>query len=556
MNKTLAGLRLAGLRSPVLVNPIRSTPSFTSINSFHLSKSFNTFIYERSLFGELSVKNSKFNKFLSQVIRSDSNYDVVGRTLTDHITVYGHLLNIIVMDTSFTHCSTAISNGGAIFFDRKSSAIRIDRCLFQKCNTKKTGGAFYCIVDNATISRTCFDQCIATEAAHAFYICTHIRDQTVNTSQCSISQCASNAKLTGKAAIVTLTGEYRNTFINATRNHALGFTAFYGAIASLSASLSFSNVANSSCVHILRFTELNDSIVLGFCNILGNKASISLIQSSARNNMLNCIFLENQVNSICTGVITYLQMSDCVLDVKYSFHGLAYVRTPGIQFNPQAKPIVLRIEFASGCKILDKNEGTNITDHVTEIIDQIPKNNHKLIDLHQDRLLINIEYPTVRLQEPEIESIPIIQENANKTGQSGRSPKSRGRTTHHSQFIITPFAQPKRLSSSWAKDKRLFAPTEQFSPTDTFIISRTFLPSLQFTASVSPAQSLVPYVLYSAAGFVIFGVLTSFLFLRSSDTGYNLMTPSESADSRVSDYASSTSTTMTITGESSASVVV
>ncbi|EAY00318.1 hypothetical protein TVAG_179890 [Trichomonas vaginalis G3] len=560
MNKTLVSLRIAGMQQPLLVNPLRSLLSYTSIKNFQISKSFSTFLQEKSLGGELSITRSKFNKFLDNVVKVDSNYDFIGVAQAEHQTVYGHNLNIIILESSFTHCSTTQGNGGALFLDRKTLAIRFDRCSFQKCTTKKSGGAFYGIIENLTCTRTCFDSCQATEAGHAYFLCFHKFNDTGNFSQCSFSQCATNTKLIGKSACFLLSGTFRNTLINATKNHALTLSSTFGSISSTNVSISFSLIANSSSNHILRFVELNESLVLGFCNFIGNKASVSLMQSTSRNNIINCVFIDNQVTSICTGLITYLQMTDCVLDVKYSFFGLAYIRTPGIKFDENVQPLPLRMEFASGCRILGEHDGIENEDHVKRIIEQIPENNRKFIDLYIDRMAFTVPHPTPRDKQPvpeeDILTKSVSTQKVTIEPQDEPQPKSRDRSSGRSQFIITPYVGPKRLTSSGMKQPKLFAPTASFSPSDTFYISRTFLPSLQFTASVSPAQSLVPYVLYSAAGFVVFGVLTSFLFLRSSDTGYNLMTPSESADSRISDYASSTSTTVTITGESSASVVV
>ena len=199
------------------------------------------------------------------------------------------------------------------------------------------------------------------------------------------------------------------------------------------------------------------------------------------------------------------------------------------------------------------------------------------IDLYEDRMSFVPSYPSQRTKvesnlDTKPTSPPILKLSKTDVRNKGRiidipdeepaphAPRKRERQQSRSSSfgIVTPFVGGgRRVHDKNTKNvlPHVFTPFASFSPSEIFYKSRTFLPSLQFTASVSSAQSFVPYVLYSAAGFVVFAVLTSFLFLKSTDEGYNLMTPSESADSRISDYASSTSTTVTVTGDSSSIVV-
>jgi len=271
-------------------------------------------------------------------------------------------------------------------------------------------------------------------------------------------------------------------------------------------------------------------------------------------------------------------MSDCVIDKAYSFYGLAYLRTPGMIIAKDAEPHVIHFAFQNGCRILGEKEGVSGLDNIRQILEKIPDSQQKYIQLFADRMSFEPVYPVPRSDSkkdsnemPDSQPQPAVaHDQKTESKQKGKiigipqeepvGPRKRDRQMGKSSMhgMVTPFVGGgRRVHDTNSRNvlPQVFTPSASFSPSETFYKSRTFLPSLQFTASVSPAQSLVPYVLYSAAGFVVFAVLTSFLFLKSNDGGYNLITPSESADSRISDYASSTSTTVTVTGESSSVVV-
>jgi len=526
--------------------------------------------------GGLKLSSSSFNNFLNHPVEVANYYDILSRQQNLHKTVYGHKMEIQVIDSSFIHCETMTSHGGAILFDRKTLSVRMDRCMFQKCSTKKSGGAFYACVDNMTITRTCFDHCQSLESGHAIFVNLNSKVTTMNISEVAIFKCAKSQKPTGKAAGLFLSGVYRAQLVNCSENHALALCAAFGSISSTNFTVTFCDFDNCSSMNIFRYLDLNQTLVFGFCNFINNKATISFMQSSARNNILNSIFLMNDVTSICTGSITYLQMSDCVIDKAYSFFGLAYLRTPGMIIAKDAEPHVIRYAFQNGCRILGEREGVSGIDNIRQIIESIPESQQKYIQLFADRMSFEPIYPIPRNDlKKESGEMPENQpqQPAHDQKQDGKQkgkiigvpqdepigPRKRDRQMGKSMHgMVTPFVGgARRVHDTNSRNvlPQVFTPSASFSPSETFYKSRTFLPSLQFTASVSPAQSLVPYVLYSAAGFVVFAVLTSFLFLKSNDGGYNLITPSESADSRISDYASSTSTTVTVTGESSSVVV-
>jgi len=123
----------------------------------------------------------------------------------------------------------------------------------------------------------------------------------------------------------------------------------------------------------------------------------------------------------------------------------------------------------------------------------------------------------------------------------------------------SPKVQPKRgktLNPKLAqkKIKKTKTPNvRHISPSQTFANTMTFEPSMIFTSSVSPSQSLIPLLLYSAAGLIVVMVLLSIYLLRSGESGYNLMTPSESADSKMSDMTLSSTTA--VTGDSESIIV-
>ena len=581
MNKTLTSLVLSSGRFSGIVNPQWNRPTFTKISKFQISNQFSSFVMERNFFGGLTVSNSRFTNFLDTSISVATNYDITGKSETQHRTVYGHKFEIYILDSSFIHCESTASHGGALLFDRKTLAARIDRCAFQKCSTKKSGGAFYAIMDNLTVTRTCFDQCQALDSAHAFFVNLNTKLDTCNISEISICRCAKNPKPIGKSAALFLAGVHRAQLVNSTDNQALSLAAAFASLSSTNFTMTFCEIAGCSSMAILRYLDLNQSLVIAFCNFIGNKATVSLMQSSSRNNIINSVFIKNSAPSICSGLITYLQMSDCVMDTKYSFAGLAYIRTPNMIITKEVERLLINFAFGDGqCHILGPKEGIHGQNVIQKIIQSVPEDNQKYIQLFSERMSFVPSFPTPRdlVKQDEQDEInqempPPVSPRRQKPGEQRHKgkiigipsdepvgPRKRDKQSHRMSSFggVTPFVGGgRRVHDTNSKNvlPQVFTPSASFSPSETFYKSRTFLPSLQFTASVSPAQSLVPYVLYSAAGFVVFAVLTSFLFLKSSDAGYNLMTPSESADSRISDYASSTSTTVTVTGESSSVVV-
>ena len=581
MNKTLTSLVLTSRRFAGIINPQRSFATFTSIKDFKISNQFSTFYTEMNHFGSFKLTRSSFKNFLDHAVEVSNSYDITSQQETEHRTVYGHKMEIFVIDSSFIRCETTSSHGGAILFDRKTLAAKIDRCLFQKCSTKKSGGAFYAIIDNMTVTRTCFDHCQGLESGHAFFINLNTKLCTANFSEISIIKCAKNQKPTGKSAGLFLAGIYRTQLVNCSDNHALALCAAFGSLSSTNFTITFSEFDNCSSMNIFRFLDLNQSLVIGFCNFISNKATVSLMQTSSRNNILNSVFMYNDVSSICTGLITYLQMSDCVMDKSYSFYGLAYLRTPGMVITKGAEVHNINFAFKGECRILGEREGLDGQENIRQIVEKIPESDQKYIQLFAERISFEPVLPSPRDVAKKEDPDEIIDNQPQQPVVSPRRPKAdskhkdrligipaeeisgprkrdrqMGKLSMHG--VVTPFVGGgRRVHDTNSRNvlPQAFTPSASFSPSETFYKSRTFLPSLQFTASVSPAQSLVPYVLYSAAGFVVFSVLTSFLFLKSSDGGYNLITPSESADSRISDYASSTSTTVTVTGESSSVVI-
>jgi len=576
MNKTFTSLVITSSRFGGLISPQRSIATFTSIKNFKISNQFSPFYSELNQIGNFKMFRSSFRNFLDHAVEVSSYYDLVSQQNTEHKTVYGHKMEVHVIDSSFIHCETTSSQGGAILFDRKTLAIRMDRCMFQKCSTKRSGGGFYAIVDNMTITRTCFDHCQGLESGHAFFINLNSRYYTMNISDVSIVKCSKSQKPTGKAAGIFLSGIFRTQLTNCTENHALTLCAAFGSLSSTNFTITFSEFDNCSSMNIFRLLELNQSMVIGFCNFINNKATISLMQSSSRNNIFNSMFLNNDLPAICTGTVTYLQMSDCVLDKAYSFFGLAYLRTPGMIITKNVEPHLINFAFHGSCHVLGENDAIDSQENIRLVMEKVPESERKYIQLFADRLSFEpiIPSPRVESKKEDVDDIrqPAVSRRRSKTDGKAKErvigvppeeqvgPRKRDRQMSKSSMHggITPFvAGGRRVHDTNSRNvlPQVFTPSASFSPSETFYKSRTFLPSLQFTASISPAQSLVPYVLYSAAGFVVFAVLTSFLFLKSSDGGYNLITPSESADSRISDYASSTSTTVTVTGESSSVVV-
>jgi hypothetical protein len=581
MNKTLTSLVITSKIFAGIINPQRSFVTFTSIKNFKISYQISKFYSEMNQFGGLKLTRSSFSNFLDNAVHVSNNYDITSQIETEHRTVYGHKMEILIIDSSFIRCETASSHGGAIFFDKKTLSAKIDRCLFQKCVTKKSGGAFYAIINNMTVTRTCFDHCQALESGHSFFLNLNARLYTANFSEISITKCAKGHKPTGKAAGLFLAGIYRIQHLNCTENNALALCAAFGSLSSTNFTITFSEFAGCSSMNILRFLDLNQSLVIGFCNFINNKATVSLIQSSSRNIILNSVFINNEVSSICTGLVTYLQMSDCVMDQNYSFYGLTYLRTPGLFITKEAETNYIKFAYNGQCRILGENEGLKGPENIKQILERIPKNEQKYIRLFAERISFEPVIPSPRaiVKKKERDNIldnqllqPVISPRHSKSGNKQKDRlivvpaegptglRKRDRHAGRSPMpgIITPFvAIGRHVNDVNSRNvlQKVFTPSASFSPSETFYLSRTFLPSLQFTASVSPAQSLVPYVLYSAAGFVIFAVLTSFLFLKASDSGYNLITPSESAESKISDYSSSTSTTVTVTGDSSSIVV-
>lgn len=575
MNKTFAALSLAGNRLPFYNGFTLSSGHTTQFFNFKIRNSFSTFININSIKETLKVSGSSFNRFLRSPIKVDSSADMTSIMVTQHTIIDADKSDVFIIDTSFSHCSDVNDHGGAILFDRKTLSVTMDRVFFTKCTTSHSGGAFYAALDGATILRTCFEECEALESGHAFFINLNSKEFVSNFSEVSIIHSCPSTSRTGKAAALFLTGNYKIQLTNASNNHAGGFASAYGALGSNSLTIMFNEFQNSSSTNTIRLLDLQKSLTVAMSNFIGNKAGTSLIETSADNSFVNVVFLQNKVPHLISGEPSKLLVADCVSDTEYT---LENAETPGFTVKKDAEEHIINFVFAGHCRVVAEQEGLDSQIKIKSVIKEISENQKSYFNKLAANLTFSPPMVTpryvVHTEEPEIENPDIIPPH------HGRNVPTRTRRiinphpyesdpyiSHHPRNnshppvgVITPISVPPRNlpqdTRTRANPPRVIAPTASFSPSETFYKSRTFLPSLQFTASQSPAQSLVPYVLYSAAGFVVFAVLTSFLFLKSSDAGYNLMTPSESADSRISDYASSTSTTITMTAESSTSVVV
>lgn len=574
MNKTFAALSLSLNRFPFYNGVASSAKASVHFHNFKVRNSLSTFININSYTENLKVSGSTFNRFLKSAIKVDSSADMTSVMQANHIKIDAEKSDVFIIDTSFSHCYDMSENGGAINFDRKTLAVTMDRVFFTKCSTGESGGAFYAALDNATILRTCFEECEALESGHAFFLNLNSKEFAANFSEISIMNCCPSNSLTGKAAALFLTGNYRLQLTNSSDNHARGFAAAFGSLGSNSIFLSFNEFQNSSSTNILRLLDLQKSLLVGFSNFLHNKVTTSVIETSAENIFTNVVFINNQAPNLFSGEPTKLVVADSSIDTEVT---IDKAETPGFIVTKDIDPHQINFVFVGHCRVVAEQEGLDGQVRMKSIIKEIPDKKLKQFAKISENLSFIPPSVTprqiIKTEEPEVEP-DVFTHRPDRHGptrtrrifnpnivdpDSYKSHPARN-NTHPRIGVITPVNVPVRNVPQDTKSRviqpRVIAPTASFSPSETFYKSRTFLPSLQFTASQSPAQSLIPYVLYSAAGFVVFAVLTSFLFLKSSDAGYNLMTPSESADSRISDYASSTSTTITMTAESSTSVVV
>lgn len=541
------------------------------------------------------IRQSNFKNFLdTALVFTAQNF--VKDVVNTHRHVYGHKSHVYVLESMFSNCSAISSHGGALFFDRHSIAASIDRCSFLFCTTKRVGGAFYGIFVDFGISRTCFYSCVAADYGHAYFV--NLLDtlgQSLH-SQINVYNSSSSAKFVGKSSIVLMVGYHFFQGCNMSNNAALAYSSTIGCLVVSGFSMSFSDVSNNSAPHLFRFYNTNLSI-LSYVNVYHNLASTSLLFISSVSDYLHCVFTENYFKVFVSGFADRIVVSCCVFDVVLFNYSNDFLHTYNLQYTTQPELLLLHNPFSDGCRVIGADAG-DYHEYYAKFLSTLEQDDPQF-DL-KDVVLQRVVYPTIPVAPPATEKdqtpgptdIPkptknqkvIIDEDDEK-----EKPVSPSTVIHSETPILsitvetkepiqentqTPMTQtssqtkqPKtrhdiktntlkpRTKKPKKKTIQTATPSASFSASSTFQNTRTFMPSMQFTSSLSPAQSLVPYVLYSAAGFVVFAVLTSFLFLKSGDTGYNLMTPSESAESKISDYASSTSTTVTMTkGESSSMI--
>ena len=576
LNRTFTSLALSGITARFFEIPMTSKSSFSSFTKFKISKSFSTFISQNySPNSKLFLRKSSFTKFLDTALSIQQVPDINNEMQTEHKTILGQNGDVLIMDSSFSHCITQDYHGGALFFDAKTLSIKIDRVFFLKCYTSGSGGAFYATPETMSLTRACFDECHALESGHAFYIDLDSKESQANFSEVTILRSSISDTFGGKGAGVFLSGNYLTQLVNCSENHALSIAANYASLGTNSFQVLFSEFRNSTSLNIFKFLDLQESLFVTHSNFISNTASHSLFHTSSKNVFARSNFVQNDITNLISGKdIEEVQLSDCLMDVSYSLDTINSLKTNNIETKKDIDLILVKFAFAGKCRIVGDKEQIESKDNIVkEILRDLPLS--KEYEEEYGKYVSYVpQYPTPRGGEPTEEpeepiqisrvrsrgphgrrsSQQIIADDIPNHSSHTRKPKSSGRAHISGQ---TPARIHKGEKTSKGKQSAMpvFTPSASFSPSETFYKSRTFLPSLQFTASISISGSLVPYVLYSGAGFVVFAVLTSFLFLKSSDAGYNLMTPSESADSRISDYASSTSTTVTITGESSSVVV-
>ena len=573
LNRTFTSLALSGVKSRFFELSVRSQATFNAFHNFKISNAFSTFISQNhAANSKLLVSGSSFSRFLDHAVAVNREADIHNAMQTEHKSVSGGNGEVLVLDSSFSHCMTQESHGGALFFDAKTLSVKMDRVFFLKCLTSGSGGAFYATLDNMTVTRACFDECHAYESGHAFYIDLNSKTFTANFSEVTILRSSISDAFCGKGAGVFLSGNYLTQLVNCSENHALSVAAAFASLGTNSFQIMFSEFKNCTSLNIFKFIDLNDTLFVGYSNFLDNKASNALFHTAQKNVFINSVFIGNEVDSLISGKeIESLEMSDCVTDIKYEFDDIKNLNTPNLKVEKDAESLVVKFAFAGQCRIVGDKEQVDKNDNaVQQILNQIPLSKDKVPE-YGEYINFAPQYPTPRggeVKEEEEAPIPITRMRHSHNRRSSQAlPEDIPNHSSHTRKAKTSSRihqsgqpvprHPKTGKSQGSKQTlhNVLTPSASFSPSETFYKSRTFLPSLQFTSSIPPDGSIVPYVLYSAAGFVVFAVLTSFLFLRSSDAGYNLITPSESADSRISDYASSTSTTVTITGESSSVVV-
>ena len=590
MNKSLVYLNLIYFQNiPFLQSNLNTKTNINNFFNLKISKSFQTFYRDSTLFNLINIKQSKFSNFLQSSLIF-SNQNLIKKDISIHTQVYGHKTHVCIFQCSFINCSSTTSHGGALFFDKQVTAAQIDRCAFLFCYSRKVGGAFYGMFNEFNLSRTCFNGCQSIDYGHSFFINLNFHEAKSIINQNTIFNSSRPTKLIGKSAVILMVGSYHFQATNFSSNSALSYSSTIGCLVVTNLSMSFSDFYNCTAPHLMRFYNTNVTI-LSFSNFVANIATTSLFFINGVNYLLHCSFYKNLFRTFISGFLENYTVAECYFDIPLFNVSSSYIYTYEIKYGKDPEFNLIPYLHKMECNVI-YNETEDyynyFLNHFKDIKEQDP-----ILTL-KDQVLYKFDIPTVqgeiinpftkniapfptkepkRTPEPtSIEPLPksksiseiITPQDISSKTISIISKKTKTITTlapitkqPKTRIEITSITPKIRTKRPKKKTINTVSSTSTFSSSPTFESTKTFIPSMQFTASVSPAQSLVPYVLYSAAGFVVFAVLTSFLFLKSSDTGYNLMTPSESADSRVSDYASSTSTTVTtMTGGGDSSSII
>ncbi|OHT13638.1 hypothetical protein TRFO_16195 [Tritrichomonas foetus] len=545
MNFTMVRITAISLAtSPILSQSIVfNRQNIFTFNRLKLHNFITPFFINHHYHCTLKLSSSRFVNFLNRALCFKS-CDIYNKEITIHLQINSSdTSSIIIMDSTFTNCTSLRSHGGAIFFTHDIKSISIIRNTFTTCQSKKGGGALYGSIKDVIIHFNFFYQCTAIVNGHAFTFYHRNSTGTTEASECTVKLCATKEKLIGMAAINDVLGESNMRLINITNCHSALMASCFSLLIHFQSTLSFSTLQNSTGPHLIKTYDTKENSTFSYLNIIYNSIHNSLFSLESDTGFYKCIIINNNFNRF--GELTpsfekklmSISFYDCTIDFKLEdkniINNIFTFYNKGVLITKSTNTIPI---------IFMANK--SMENILRQMENMIPEKYH---DLYEHKLKINYLIPTKRIQHKQDQTI-----------NSFTSPKTTMNDKIDSESVsLTPTFQIEEsvfhLFSHNTIEKHTFSQslqiTEELLPNESnskeHQVMNISLETIQDSTVISTRStsitfnslfigtnqeslSLIPSILYISTLFVFIIIFGSFLFVNFPNNEYSIVSESKS----------------------------
>lgn len=560
MNFTIAALQLASLSSsPFLSHPSYKTKSFNYISRCKVDRLAKTFYSSLNNYAALKFERSSFTRLLDSAI-TISEVDMSFVNTKEHQHAYGSTgSSVQVIGCAFLNCTALDGHGGGIYFDQKCLYVGISRSVFIGCAAKKNGGAFSATVTEIIVERSYIQECTAMSSGHAMNIYHSSPASRSIVTDTTIDSCATKKKILGMTAVNDMFGHCHYRMINATNCVSGVMASAISFIIHENVSLAFAHFKNCFGPTLIKSYEVRQQTMIGWCNFIDTESSETMFRVEGQNLFIRCVFSNNKFPVF--GKMTQgkkdavkITMIDCTTDFKtdtkdkrmfprgFTSSKMFYVDKPEelpLQFAHSGGPTIVPAEKIGEAEMYMENlvppqyrqtYSKYFMNTYDPIMPRPTATQRGMFGAPPVPAERPAEHPVIS-QDPTAtrpKKIVITEEPTPVATETPTIAATPSPSRSKKRVLVFPprstkMKHPKNLPSATPTATDPPTMSNTFTDSATLFRSATFTASHYFTASPLPTVSMVPYVLYSAAAFIVIAVLASFYFMNTSPTDYNMM---------------------------------